>query len=660
MFTSYGQYTITCIYDGSAIWTTTTAPSTPNYTFTISNLSGSSDRAIQVGDIIMYSYYRYDVSEIGSTTVKCATRTSIRGSSGAATYTHIRYSANSDGSSFTDTPSSTTKYIGIYVGTSATAPATASSYAPWVKYIGTDGNNGVSVSSVTPLYYCTSTTTAPVKPTVTVSTNNVGTYGAWNKAIATYTTTNKYYFTCQEILLSNGNRVWSDVARDASLETANANAYSAVQTANTAKDTADDAKEAVETLTQTMSGVESTVNKVDKAITDKVWQTDITSYDQSTVQSIRDRVTKTETDINGITSTVSDTQSYFKDNVNKYTEGLQEGTTDTYAPNVQSLPASAWTASEKEEHVGDVMYTSDGIYLFKHANTGTGDGSATTTYIWKKLDNTEIGDMLVSMQEVKSQVIQQADAITSIVSGESYDGTALVSTINQTAEEIKISAEKISLNGDVYFDSSSENGGVRIVNGAIKAEHMDVNSFNAESGFVDHLTSNIINTDYIESLELKTDKGTIGGFHITDHSIYSNDKSDIYSQSLGIHLDSNGQANIGDGENYVKFSYDNNGSALDIKANNVEIDKDGIRVKANDTDGLHTEITDKSFSGYYMDDEVFRLSKDLTITRRLQVDNGIDFKDTIKEVPVQYQYTVGQTSYSVGVLVDIPSKGSAS
>jgi hypothetical protein len=56
-------------------------------------------------------------------------------------YTYVRYSANSDGSSYTETPSSSTKYIGVCVSTSTTAPAYNDSAWHWSKYIGEDGNN---------------------------------------------------------------------------------------------------------------------------------------------------------------------------------------------------------------------------------------------------------------------------------------------------------------------------------------------------------------------------------------------------------------------------------------------------------------------------------------------------------------------------------------
>lgn len=66
-------------------------------------------------------------------------------------------------------------------------------------------------------------------------------------------------------------------------------------------------------ITTTMSGVQTQVDAVEKSITDKVWQDDITNsisnYDSTTTESIRSRVSQVEQDVNGIKSTVSDVQT---------------------------------------------------------------------------------------------------------------------------------------------------------------------------------------------------------------------------------------------------------------------------------------------------------------------------------------------------------------
>ena len=60
---------------------------------------------------------------------------------GTSSYLWIRYSANSDGSGMTTTPSVDTKYIGTATTTTNTAPTTISNYK-WSKYVGENGVPG--------------------------------------------------------------------------------------------------------------------------------------------------------------------------------------------------------------------------------------------------------------------------------------------------------------------------------------------------------------------------------------------------------------------------------------------------------------------------------------------------------------------------------------
>ena len=68
---------------GNCIWTATADPTTPNYTFAKSSLSGPSGFTPKVGDIVVRGYYRYTISSVASTTVLTDNRTSIRGATGA-------------------------------------------------------------------------------------------------------------------------------------------------------------------------------------------------------------------------------------------------------------------------------------------------------------------------------------------------------------------------------------------------------------------------------------------------------------------------------------------------------------------------------------------------------------------------------------------------
>lgn len=64
----------------------------------------------------------------------------MKGDDGVSSYIHRKYSDNANGSPMSD--NSNLKYIGIYTGTSATAPTTPSAYT-WSKIKGEDGAQGV-------------------------------------------------------------------------------------------------------------------------------------------------------------------------------------------------------------------------------------------------------------------------------------------------------------------------------------------------------------------------------------------------------------------------------------------------------------------------------------------------------------------------------------
>lgn len=116
--------------------------------------------------------------------------TGPKGTDGTNAYTYIRYSNSADGSNM-DTNPSGKSYIGIYNGTSSTAPTVASSYS-WSKFKGDTGakgdkgNDGVAgkdgngINSITYYYAVTSNQTAPSASSITSTT------------IPTLTSTNKY------------------------------------------------------------------------------------------------------------------------------------------------------------------------------------------------------------------------------------------------------------------------------------------------------------------------------------------------------------------------------------------------------------------------------------------------------------------------------------
>ena len=85
---------------------------------------------------------------------------------------------------------------------------------------------------------------------------------------------------------------------------------------------------------------------------------------------------------------------------------------------------------------------------------------------------------------------------------------------------------------------------------------------------------------------------TIGGFHISDSSIYSGVKNSVDSPVSGIYLDREGQLVVGDGTNYLKFYKDENGAYILDISSVASLQKD-IGDINNDIDNVHSEITNQ-------------------------------------------------------------------
>lgn len=90
---------------------------------------------------------------------------------------------------------------------------------------------------------------------------------------------------------------------------------------------------------------------------------------------------------------------------------------------------------------------------------------------------------------------------------------------------------------------------------------------------------------------------TIGGFNLTDSSIYSGEKDNIESENQGIYLDKDGQMVIGGKDNHLKYYKDQNGVfKLDIEVDEVVLKETGKLSESlndiqTDIDNVRDEIT---------------------------------------------------------------------
>lgn len=89
MATAYGGITLVNTKDATRIWTASSAPTSPWYTFAMSSLNVSGGTVPNIGDLIMYDGYQYTISSVSSNSVLAGNRVKIRGEKGADGITNI-------------------------------------------------------------------------------------------------------------------------------------------------------------------------------------------------------------------------------------------------------------------------------------------------------------------------------------------------------------------------------------------------------------------------------------------------------------------------------------------------------------------------------------------------------------------------------------------
>ena len=118
---------------------------------------------------------------------------------------------------------------------------------------------------------------------------------------------------------------------------------------------------------------------------------------------------------------------------------------------------------------------------------------------------------------------------------------------------------------------------------------------------------------------------TIGGFNITNDSIYSGVKSSINNASRGIYLDKSGQIAFGDSSNFIKYYKDQNGDhKLEISAKSILIGSSGKNVEtiAEDAEtaiGRVNSLEERADSGEFKGEDA--------VTLRIESSRGTVFKN---------------------------------
>ena len=179
--------------------------------------------------------------------------------------------------------------------------------------------------------------------------------------------------------------------------------------------------------------------------------------------------------------------------------------------------------------------------------------------VYANIDFSNIGSAAMEYFYSTSGLIENV-----VVSDGTITGNLVGVTIKgDLIEGNTIVAEKLVIKGEngLYYKLNTD--GVKI-----EAEQTDYNSLNGSIITAKSITATKISVDDLVAFD-----ATIGGFSISDSSLYSGVKSSIDNTTSGIYLGKDGQVSIGDSANFLKYYKDDEGNyklAISVGGSDLE------------------------------------------------------------------------------------------
>ena len=197
---------------------------------------------------------------------------------------------------------------------------------------------------------------------------------------------------------------------------------------------------------------------------------------------------------------------------------------------------------------------------------------------YANIDFTNIGEAAINQFYAKSGIIK--DLV--IENGAVISGEIVGVTIKgDLIEGNTIIADKLVVKGSdgLYYKLNTD--GV-----TTETEQTEYNSLNGSIITAKSITATKINVSDLVAFD-----ATIGGFNITDSSIYSGAKETVDNTTRGIYLDKEGQFAFGDSLNYLKYFRDTDGSwKLAISAQSIKMGGSSKNLEET-IDDLRDEMT---------------------------------------------------------------------
>lgn len=196
-------------------------------------------------------------------------------------------------------------------------------------------------------------------------------------------------------------------------------------------------------------------------------------------------------------------------------------------------------------------------------------GSIDTEYLeanYAQIDFANIGTAAIEQFFAKSGMIKDLIIGEGTVTGELVGVTISGDLIKANT----LVADKLVIKGEdgLYYKLNTD--GV-----SIEAQQTEYNSLNGSVILAKSITATKISVSDLYAFD-----ATIGGFKITENSIYSGAKTSVSNLTRGVYLDNTGQVAFGDGANYLKYYKDTDGSyKLDISAKNISFGSNNTNIE---------------------------------------------------------------------------------
>lgn len=364
----------------------------------------------------------------------------------------------------------------------------------------------------------------------------------------------------------------------------------------------DNMRPIIDEITTSISGVESKVDSVEKSITNKVWQSDITTqinnYDNTTVKAIRDQVAETKTSLGKIQSTVSDVQTTL--------------TTKADGSTVQTL----------SEKVSSIEQDANGLKQTVEENYVSNDDLNENNQTLRSEFNQTANQISETVSDLSGNVAQNTQTINTInQTVESFDGK--ISDIEQTANEIELLVGNKQdiipsniryirdwLNGNsiddenrwteikvTVNDTNLASGEINIAAGITPTS--DISSITNISKYTDGQSDTYASSSQSDWHYLQIDLGENNTFdtgYITVWHFYDDNRK--YNHKLEISADGTSWFTLYDSEKYGMYTETNEGKTyfiqndlLSKEMSFLKLDIDGINAKVQENANNYSSIS---------------------------------------------------------------------